>query len=179
MGVIQTDAALNPGNSGGPLLDSAGRLVGINTAILSSTGASNGVSFALPIDNVKGIVEQIIQFGRVTRPVLGLVLGPDGSLPQLLGPDAPEGVLVLGVARGGPAEDAGLLGTFRDARGDVVLGDVVTEMNGRAVKNSADLYKILDELKVGDEVNLTVQRGSRGKVNVKVTLGEKVTRFDA
>jgi S1-C subfamily serine protease len=109
LGVIQTDAAINPGNSGGPLLDSGGRLVGINTAILSSSGTSAGVSFALPIDNVKGIVEQIIQFGRVTRPVLGLVLGPDGALPQLLGPGAPDGVLVLGVAQGGPAQVAGIL----------------------------------------------------------------------
>ena len=154
--------------------------MGINTAIASNTGSSAGVSFALPIDTVKGIVEQIIQFGRVTRPVLGLTLGPDGALPQLLGPNAPEGVLVLGVAQGGPAEQAGILGTFRDQiTGDVVLGDVVVGMNGETVKNSSDLYRILDDLKVGDEVNITVQRGGRVKVNVKVTLGEKVTRFDA
>ena len=72
------------------------------------------------------------------------------------------------------------MGTFRDQiSGDVVLGDVVVGMNGETVKNSSDLYRILDDLKVGDEVNITVQRGGRGKVNVKVTLGEKVTRFDA
>jgi S1-C subfamily serine protease len=87
-GVIQTDAAINPGNSGGPLLDSSGRLVGVNTAIASPSGAFSGVGFALPIDSVKGIVEQIIQFGRVTRPVMGLVLAPDGALPQVLGPEA-------------------------------------------------------------------------------------------
>ena len=72
------------------------------------------------------------------------------------------------------------MGTFRDQiSGDVVLGDVVVGMNGETVKNSSDLYRILDDLKVGDEVNITVQRGGRGKVTVKVTLGEKVTRFDA
>lgn len=178
LGVIQTDAAVNPGNSGGPLLDSSGRLVGINTAILSSSGTSAGVSFALPIDNLKGIVEQIIQFGRVTRPVLGLVLAPDGALQQLVG--ARDGVLVLGVAEGGPAARAGILGTVRDGiSGDVILGDVVTAMNGEEVKNSSDLYKILDDLKVGDEVDVTVQRGGRKNLTVKVTLGAKVTRFGA
>ena len=154
--------------------------MGINTAIASNSGTSSGVGFALPIDNVKGIVEQIIQFGKVTRPVLGLVLGPDGALSQLLGPRAPQGVLVLGVAPGGPAEVSGIKGTYRDqVSGDVVLGDVVIGMNGETVKNSSDLYRILDDLQVGDEVNITVQRLGRGKIDVKVTLGEKVTRFDA
>ena len=70
-GIIQTDAAINPGNSGRPLLDSSGRLIGINTAIYSSSGSSSGVGFALPSDMVSGIVEQIIKFGRVTRPIMG------------------------------------------------------------------------------------------------------------
>ena len=129
--VGQTDAAINPGNSGGPLLDSRGRLIGVNTAIYSPSGASAGVGFALPVDNVKGIVEQIIQFGRVTRPVLGLVLAPDGALQQLIGENGRNaGVLVLGVPEGGPAARAGIVGTIRDTlRGDITLGDIIVRFN--------------------------------------------------
>ena len=82
-GVIQTDAAINPGNSGGPLLDSNGLLIGVNTAIVSSSGGFAGVGFALPIDALVGIVDQIINFGEVTRPVMGLFLAPDGALSQV------------------------------------------------------------------------------------------------
>ena len=180
LGVIQTDAAINPGNSGGPLLDSRGRLIGVNTAIYSPSGASAGVGFALPVDNVKGIVEQIIQFGRVTRPVLGLVLAPDGALRQLIGENGRDaGVLVLGVPEGGPAARAGIVGTVRDTlRGDITLGDVIVRFNDEDVKNSSDLYRALDMARVGQEVTLTVRRGN-AKVEVSVTLGEKVTKFDA
>ena len=177
-GVIQTDAAINPGNSGGPLLDSSGRLVGVNTAIASPSGAFAGVGFALPIDSVKGIVEQIVQFGRVTRPVMGLVLAPDGALTQLLGPDARDGVLVLGVQPGGPAERAGMRGTVRDSvTGDVTLGDVVVGMNDAPVRNSSDLYRALDELQAGDELRVRVRRGRDAEVTLNMRLGEKVTKF--
>ena len=177
-GVIQTDAAINPGNSGGPLLDSSGRLVGVNTAIASPSGAFAGVGFALPIDSVKGIVEQIIQFGRVTRPIMGLVLAPDGALTQLLGPDARDGVLVLGVQLNGPAERAGMRGTVRDSvTGDVTLGDIVVGVNDAPVRNSSDLYRALDELKAGDELRVRVRRGRDAEVTLEMRLGEKVTRF--
>ena len=148
LGVIQTDAAINPGNSGGPLLDSRGRLIGVNTAIYSPSGASAGVGFALPVDNVKGIVEQIIQFGRVTRPVLGLVLAPDGALQQLIGENGRNaGVLVLGVPEGGPAARAGIVGTIRDTlRGDITLGDIIVRFNETEVKNSSDLYRALERV---------------------------------
>ena len=180
LGVIQTDAAINPGNSGGPLLDSRGRLIGVNTAIYSPSGASAGVGFALPVDNVKGIVEQIIQFGRVTRPVLGLVLAPDGALQQLIGENGRNaGVLVLGVPEGGPAARAGIVGTIRDTlRGDITLGDIIVRFNETEVKNSSDLYRALDMAQVGQDVKLTVRRGG-AVVTVDVKLGEKVTKFDA
>ena len=194
-GVIQTDAAINPGNSGGPLLDSNGSLVGVNTAIASPSGAFAGVGFALPIDAVKGIVEQIVRFGQVTRPVMGLVLAPDGSLPQLLGPDAlrawernasaatdvpaPAGVLILGVVKDGPADRAGARGTERDpASDDVRVGDVVVRLGDAAVRDSSDLYRALDELRGGDAVQVRVRRGAEGKeVTLNMVLGEKVTRF--
>jgi S1-C subfamily serine protease len=81
--VIQTDAAINPGNSGGPLLDSGGCLIGINTAIYSPSGANSGVGFAIPVDIVKSSVEQIIKFGKVVRPILGISFAPDQSSEQL------------------------------------------------------------------------------------------------
>ena len=113
--VIQTDAAINPGNSGGVLLDSRGRLVGINTAIADPTGkgASSGVGFAIPIDTVRGLVDQILTYGRVVRPVLGVTVAPPQTLRQL----GEEGVLVLDVPAGTPAAKAGLKGTFRRGRG--------------------------------------------------------------
>ena len=193
-GVIQTDAAINPGNSGGPLLDSNGSLIGVNTAIASPSGAFAGVGFALPIDAVKGIVEQIVRFGQVTRPVMGLVLAPDGSLAQLLGPEilrawesrasttdvpAPSGVLILGVVKDGPADRAGARGTERDAAsGDVRVGDVVVRLGDAAVRDSSDLYRALDERRGGDAVQVRVRRGAEGReVTLNMVLGEKVTRF--
>jgi S1-C subfamily serine protease len=100
--VIQTDAAINPGNSGGPLLDSGGNLIGINTAIYSPSGTSSGVGFSIPVDTVSGIVEQIVKFGKVTRPVLGISFAPDQSVEQL----GVSGVLVLDAPASGPAGKA-------------------------------------------------------------------------
>ncbi|CAI7872363.1 unnamed protein product, partial [Closterium sp. NIES-53] len=102
-GVIQTDAAINPGNSGGPLLDSSGSLIGINTAIYSPSGASSGVGFAIPADSISGIVEQIIENGRVVRPVLGISFAPEEAVEKL----GVDGVLVLDAPPSGPAGKAG------------------------------------------------------------------------
>src|SRR5262249_44850980 len=93
-GVIQTTAPLNPGNSGGPLLDSSGRLIGVNTAILSPSGAWAGIGFAIPVDDVNRVVTQLIRHGKVARPGLGVVLAPD-QLARNLGVDT--GVLILNV----------------------------------------------------------------------------------
>jgi len=163
--VIQTDAAINPGNSGGPLLDSSGNLIGINTAIYSPSGASSGVGFSIPVDTVSGIVEQIIKYGKVTRPVLGISFAPEQSVEQL----GVSGVLVLDAPPNGPAGKAGLKATTRDTFGRLVLGDVITSMNGKKISNGSDLYKILDRCKVGDTVQLEVLRGDQ-KVGVDVTL---------
>ncbi|KAG8086461.1 hypothetical protein GUJ93_ZPchr0010g9975 [Zizania palustris] len=100
--VIQTDAAINPGNSGGPLLDSSGNLIGVNTAIYSPSGASSGVGFSIPVDTVGGIVDQLIKFGKVTRPILGIKFAPDQSVEQL----GLSGVLVLDAPPSGPAGKA-------------------------------------------------------------------------
>ncbi|KAG5527261.1 hypothetical protein RHGRI_028227 [Rhododendron griersonianum] len=153
--VIQTDAAINPGNSGGPLLDSSGNLIGINTAIYSPSGASSGVGFSIPVDTVGGIVDQLVKFGRVTRPILGIKFAPDQSVEQL----GVSGVLVLDAPPNGPAGKAGLLPTKRDAYGRLILGDIITSVNGKKVTNGSDLYRILDQCKVGEKVIVEVLRG--------------------
>ncbi|KAI5341168.1 PREDICTED: 2-alkenal reductase [Prunus dulcis] len=166
--VIQTDAAINPGNSGGPLLDSTGSLIGINTAIYSPSGASSGVGFSIPVDTVNGIVDQLVRFGKVTRPVLGIKFAPDQSVEQL----GVSGVLVLDAPANGPAGKAGLLPTKRDAYGRLILGDIITSVNGKKVSNGSDLYRILDQCKVGDKVTVEVLRGDQ-KEKIPVVLEPK------
>uniref|UniRef100_A0A0E0A2Z3 PDZ domain-containing protein n=1 Tax=Oryza glumipatula TaxID=40148 RepID=A0A0E0A2Z3_9ORYZ len=155
--VIQTDAAINPGNSGGPLLDSSGNLIGVNTAIYSPSGASSGVGFSIPVDTVGGIVDQLIKFGKVTRPILGIKFAPDQSVEQL----GLSGVLVLDAPPNGPAGKAGLQSTKRDSYGRLILGDIITSVNGAKVTNGSDLYRILDQCKVGEKVTVEVLRGDQ------------------
>ncbi|MCO5554161.1 hypothetical protein L7F22_007687 [Adiantum nelumboides] len=155
--VIQTDAAINPGNSGGPLLDSSGSLIGINTAIYSPSGASAGVGFSIPVDTVRGIVDQLVKYGKVTRPILGITFAPDQSVEQL----GVSGVLVLDAPPTGPAGKAGLKPTTRDSYGRLVLGDIITSINGEKMKSGSDLYRILDRCKVGNEVTVEVLRGNK------------------
>ncbi|KAL5860470.1 hypothetical protein ACOSQ4_001766 [Xanthoceras sorbifolium] len=166
--VIQTDAAINPGNSGGPLLDSSGKLIGINTAIYSPSGASSGVGFSIPVDTVSGIVDQLVKFGKVTRPILGIKFAPDQSVEQL----GVSGVLVLDAPANGPAGKAGLQSTKRDAYGRLILGDIITSVNGKKVTNGSDLYRILDQCEVGDKVTVEVLRGDH-KEKISVTLEPK------
>ena len=157
-GVIQTDAAINPGNSGGPLLDSAGRLIGVNTAIYSPSGAYAGVGFAVPIDTVNWIVPQLIAYGRVIQPGLGIQVVED-SVARQVGID--EGVLILDVDSRGAAARAGMMPTRYDGGGNVVLGDIIVAIDGQSVKTSSDLYRILDRYRVGDEVRVDVIRDGR------------------
>ena len=137
--------AINPGNSGGPLLDSSGCLVGVNTAIYSPSGANSGVGFAIPVDVVRSSVTQIIATGRVVRPVLGISFAPDASTEQL----GVRGILVLSAREGGPAWRAGVRGTSRDDYGRLVLGDIITRVNGARIRSSSDLYRVLDKAQVG------------------------------
>jgi S1-C subfamily serine protease len=164
--VIQTDASINPGNSGGPLLDSAGRLVGINTAIYSPSGANAGIGFAVPVDTVNAIVPQLLKFGKVMRPGLGIVQVPEAIAMQ----NNIDGVAIAQAAPGGGAEKAGLTGVTQDGNG-IRLGDVIVKVDSTDVHRASDLYRALDAHKVGDEVDVTVvNRGHRR--TVKVTLQE-------
>ncbi len=162
--VIQTDASINPGNSGGPLLDSSGRLIGINTAIYSPSGANAGIGFAVPVDTVNSIVPQLLKDGKLTRPGMGINILSD----QIAASQKIEGVVVLGVAPGGPADKAGIAGA-QQAQGGMALGDIITKFGNIEIKRSSDLFRALDAHKVGEEVELEVQRDNE-KRKVKVTL---------
>lgn len=167
-GVIQTDAAINPGNSGGPLLDSAGRLIGVNTAIVSPSGGSSGIGFAIPIDEVNGVVTRLIRKEQNLRPALGIVLAPD----QFLQKQGLEGVLILDVVPDGPAEKSKLRPTRRGER-NIILGDIIVGIDGKKIASNNDLMRLLEnEFQVGQTVSVTVLRDGR-EIPVSVTLTAK------
>ena len=166
-GVIQTNAAINPGNSGGPLLDSAYRLIGINTAIYSPTGSYAGIGFAVPVDTINRIVPQLIEYGKVIKPGLGINIAPDSFVSTRLNT---SGVLILNVIEGGGAEKAGLKATTQSANGKISLGDIIKKVEGKNVEDSSDLFRILDAKVVGDTVNVSVDRDGKD-LNFEVTLG--------
>ena len=166
-GVIQTDAAINPGNSGGPLLDSAGRLIGVNTQIASPSGASAGIGFAIPVDEVNRIVPRLIRDGRFVRPTLAIGAGA-AHLQRAL--NLPKGVVLVQVAPDGPAARAGLLPFRRGPRGEVIAGDVITAINDEAVADMDGLLAQLERRQAGDTVTLSVWRsGQLRKVNVQLS----------
>lgn len=162
--MIQTDASINPGNSGGPLLDSAGRLIGINTAIYSQTGVSAGVGFAVPADDVVRIATQIIQYGRPILAGFGVQRVETAAALRL---GVMKGVLISEVIPNTPAERAGLRGTYRNHWGRLVLGDIIVAFNGHPVANYDALYNLLTDVKVGEQVTITILREGK-KRNVKM-----------
>jgi S1-C subfamily serine protease len=162
--VIQTDAAINPGNSGGPLFDSAGRLIGVNTAIVSRTGSSAGIGFALPVDDVRRVVEQLIENRKITRAGIGIQVAPDQWAQQL----GQKGVLIAGVIDGGPAAHAELH-PFRMVPGNAQLGDVIVALDKKAVTRRADLFAALEPHNPGDKVTLGVLREGK-RVDIELTL---------
>ncbi|MCB1800688.1 MAG: trypsin-like peptidase domain-containing protein, partial [Gammaproteobacteria bacterium] len=166
--LIQTDAAINPGNSGGPLLDSAGRLIGINTAIYSPSGAYAGIGFAVPVDTVNRVVPQLIAVGRYIRPSLGISVDEDvnRALSRRLGI---EGVVILRVAPGSAAEAAGLRPLRTQNGNDIVAGDVILSIDGRATSSVSALLSRLDDFNVGDRVTVRVLRDGR-EVDVALQL---------
>jgi S1-C subfamily serine protease len=170
-GAIQTDAAINPGNSGGPLLDSNGRLIGVNTSILSPSGASAGIGFAVPVDTVARIVPQLIQYGREVRPVLGVEFADD-EIARRLGV---RGALAVRVVENGPAHKAGILGTTQEyPSGRIHLGDVITGINDKSVKSAQDVLVALDDRQPGDKVTLQIIRAGSEKLSVPLELGKNV-----
>ncbi len=162
-GVIQTDAAINPGNSGGPLLDSGGRLIGVNTQILSPSGAFAGVGFAVPVDTVNRIVPQLVAYGKVIQPGLGVIFYSDPIARRW---DI-DGVIIRRVSPGSAADEAGLRGSRETRSGEVMLGDIITAVDGKKVSTLNELRDILDRHKVGDRVTVGILRDEApGKVDV-------------
>jgi S1-C subfamily serine protease len=158
-GVIQTDAAINPGNSGGPLLNSLGQLIGVNTAIYSPSGASAGIGFAIPVNTVKEVVPQLISYGRILRPTIGVELASDRWVARY----RIEGLPVVHVYPGMPAAQAGIVGAWRGQRGEIVLGDVITEVAGQPIGSNNDFYDVLESVSPGDTITIRTRRGDEAK----------------
>ena len=179
--VIQTDASINPGNSGGPLINSRGQVVGINTAIFSTTSGSLGIGFAVPINTAKGVMRDLISEGRVIRPWLGLNgLDLDGSVARALRLPVSEGVMVIELVLSAPAHQAGLeIGDMRVIINREIVnvgGDVITKYNGVRVSSVDQLKDLINGSKVGDTVKLTILRNNRERT-VDVKLTEKPQRL--
>jgi len=165
--VIQTDAAINPGNSGGPLLDSAGRLIGVNAAIVSPSGGYAGIGFAIPVDTVNWVVPDLIAYGSIRRPTIGVQLANDSINRRF----RIHGVLILDVVDGTGADAAGLRPTTRDQRGQIVLGDVIVAVEGQQVRSASELRLRLEQRRSGETVTVTVDRNGR-RTDLEVRLGE-------
>lgn len=164
-GVIQTDAAINPGNSGGPLLDSAGRLIGVNTQIVSPSGAFAGIGFAVPVDTVNRIVPELIKYGKLIRPGLGVSLVPDAIARRW----GIKGVVIGKVVRGSAAERAGLRGARETVTGRVELGDIIVGVDGKPIETIEDMLDLLEQRKVGDQVTVEIVRANR-RQHMSITL---------
>ncbi len=174
---IQTDAAINHGNSGGPLLNSRGEVIGMNTAIYSPSGATAGIGFAIPINTAKRVAEDLLTTGHVRQASLGIEgrsIWP--GLAEALGLSASQGLLVERVIPGGPADQAGVRGGNRTVVAGMqelrIGGDVLVAMNGKEIQNQQDLNLLLNRERPGDVVTLTIYRGKQ-KMDVKVALGER------
>jgi len=160
--VIQTDAAVNPGNSGGPLLDSSGRVVGINTAIISPSGSNAGIGFAIPVDIVNRVVPQLIRNGHVPTPGIGIVAVSEQDATRL----GVEGIPILRALPNSAAARAGLRGVDMPTS---TLGDVIVSVNDKPVQRLSDLTNELDEIGVGHDVKLGIVRNNRREtINVTV-----------
>lgn len=178
--IIQTDAAVNPGNSGGPLLDMRGRVIGVNSAIRSETAVNSGIGFAVPVNTLKRVVPDLIKDGGYRYPYLGIVSNNIFTLAELAEPlDLPviHGVLVAEVAPGGPAARAGIRGGDREVTvmGVPVKagGDIIIAIDGYRLRNFDDLISYLvRETEVGQEVTLTIIRDGK-EMDVRVRLGER------
>jgi putative serine protease PepD len=175
--VIQTDAAINPGNSGGPLLNSDGEIIGINSAILSPSGGSVGIGFAIPVNTAKRLIPELISKGYVTYPWIGASIQP--LIPEVakyLKLKIERGAMIAEVVKGGPSDKAGLKGgNQRIQVGNVVVlagGDVVVRADQHDVKTNDELIRYIREKKPGDTITLRVFRKGNFE-ELKVTLGER------
>jgi S1-C subfamily serine protease len=178
--IIQTDAAINPGNSGGPLLNSEGEIIGINSAIVSPSGGSVGIGFAIPANTAKRVVPELLSKGYVTYPWIGATI--QSLIPEIakyLKVSVERGAMISEVAKGGPADKAGLKGGSQRVQvGNMIVlvgGDIVVKVDQRDVKTNDELIRYVREKKPGETILLKVLRKERFE-EVKVTLGERPGR---
>jgi putative serine protease PepD len=178
--IIQTDAAINPGNSGGPLLNSDGQIIGINSAIISPSGGSVGIGFAIPVNTAKRIIPELISKGYVAYSWIGATI--QTLIPEVakyLKLKIERGAMIAEVMRGGPADKAGLQGGDQRVQvGNVIVvvgGDIVVKADQHEVKTSDELIRYIREKKPGDTLTVRVYRKDRLE-DVKVTLGERPRR---
>jgi S1-C subfamily serine protease len=174
---IQTDAAINRGNSGGPLINSRGEVIGINSAIYTPSGTTAGIGFAIPINTAKGIAHDLMTDGRVHRAFLGVgTLEVSGYLAEALDLPVQEGLLVETVSKGSPAAAGGLRGGDRIAQAGMqriyIGGDVIVAIEGQKVSSQLDMNVVLNHKRPGDTVTVTIYRGGK-KMDVPVKLGER------
>lgn len=171
--IIQTDAAINPGNSGGPLLDTAGRIIAINTAILSSTGQNSGIGLAIPVNQIKEALPQLIQYGEVRKPKMGVIIR-----------NTKIGPVLLYVHPQSPADRAGLSGAVTEySQGgkvyreqDFSKADFIVAVNGKRVQSKEEIISILSSVKEGETIDLIVRKTLiRGKTR-KVSLKPEIVR---
>ncbi|MEE8167680.1 MAG: trypsin-like peptidase domain-containing protein [Candidatus Hydrothermarchaeales archaeon] len=175
-GIIQTDAAINPGNSGGPLLNSRGEVIGINTAIISTTEGFQGIGFAVPISTAKRISQELIERGKVSYPWLGITgtsLTPE--MAEEFGTSIKEGVLIIEAIPDSPADKAGLRGTVEKAGEEgFILGDIIIEMDGEKLEDIEELVDVILAHRVDETVEVKYIREEEEKTT-QVTLGERPT----
>jgi serine protease Do len=158
---IQTDAAVNPGNSGGPLFNLKGEVIGINSQIYSQTGGYQGIAFAIPVDVAAGVKDQLVKNGKVERGRIGVAIQEvSQSLAQSFGLDRPRGALVAGVEKGSPAEKAG-----------IKSGDVLLAINGRTIERSAELPPLVAAVKPGTKASFEVWRDGKSRT-LDVSVGQ-------
>jgi S1-C subfamily serine protease len=175
--VIQTDAAINHGNSGGPLLNADGKVIGVNSQIETESGGNVGIGFAVPINTVKDVVSQLLQHGKVEHAYLGVEMATiTEELASNVRLPADKGVLIERVRPGSPAEDAGLQGgtaqVVVDGESFLVGGDVITKAEGQTLESAEELRRVVTARKPGDELALVVQRQNEAK-EVTVKLGRQ------
>jgi putative serine protease PepD len=174
---IQTDASINRGNSGGPLIDTHGEVIGINSAIYTPSGTTAGIGFAIPINTAKLIASDLMTEGKVRRAYLGVQTIPvTGWLAEALDLPVQEGLLVEQTTKGGPAATAGIKGGDKVAQAGmrriVIGGDVIVGMDSQKVSNQFDVNVILNRKRPGDTVTITIYRGGK-KLDIPVKLGER------
>jgi S1-C subfamily serine protease len=188
-GAIQTDAAINPGNSGGPLLDARGAVIGVNSQIISDTGSFQGVGFAIPVDTVKSVAEQLIETGEVEHGYLGVRMFQVGvqELSAYSGRSTEEfareyglperGAIVTETPAGAPADEAGIRGAgerVEEIAGlPVPIGDVITEVRGEPVSSPDDVSSVVNSMRPGDPLELTVVTPGEEPRSVEVRLGDQ------